>query len=292
MKTYSFFRSFSIVFSFVFWLYGETIAQEITINVSIPPPYSPYLLDYAVVPGRMTLQVRNNTRNQLQIKLLASISGDNGITLKTKPNYQPPQPLVLAPNETRIFKSPSELRGYFDRDNIETVGITDYTLGARTFPEGIYNICFRAVDYITNVPFSLDEPLGCSSPINIRFVEPPVMISPVCEDTVKAMHPQGVIFSWAAAIGAPIGITYTLRLVELPPVEVNPNAYVDAVQVPFFEQKNIRQTSLIYQAAMPPLRSGKTYAMRVTAIDPQQRIVFLNNGHSPICTFIYHEEQP
>ena len=141
------------------------LSQQITVNVTIPTPHSPYLLDYAAVPGRMSLQVRNNTRNTLQIKLLASISGDNGIVIRTKPEYRPAQPLVLAPNETRIFRSAAELRGYFDRDNIDIQGISEYTYKSRTFPEGSYNICFRALDYLTNAPYSLDEPLGCSNPL-------------------------------------------------------------------------------------------------------------------------------
>jgi hypothetical protein len=268
------------------------LAQQITVNVTVPPPYSPYLLDYAAVPGRMTLQVRNNTRNTLQIKLLASVSGDNGISIRTKPEYRPAQALVLAPNETRLFRTPAELRGYFERDNIDIQGISEYIYKSRTFPEGSYNICFRAVDYLTNAPYSLDEPLGCSNPINVRFVEPPVLISPVCDDTLRMQIPQAVVFSWAAAVGTPVGINYALKLVELPDVEVNPNAYMDAVQVPFFEQRNLRQTSLVYQAAMPPLRPGKTYAMRITALDPQRRVHFLNDGHSPVCTFVYTTQKP
>ena len=262
-------------------------SQQVTVNVSVSPPYTPYLLDYINTPNKLTVQLRNNTRNQLSVKVLGVLTGDNGVVVRTRPEYLPPQPLVLNPNETRILKSLAELKGLFDRNSIEIQGFDPSHVDVRGLMEGTYNLCLRVMDYATNQPLSFEEPQGCSNPIMIRYVEPPVVISPACDDTLHVLSPQAVIFTWANAVGTPSGATYTLRLVELPDAEANPNAFIDAVTIPFFEQKNIRGSSLIYNTAMPPLQVGKTYAMPLTAIDTQKRVVFMNEGHSLVCKFTY-----
>ncbi|MFN8354332.1 MAG: hypothetical protein U0Y10_07800 [Spirosomataceae bacterium] len=265
----------------------STLAQQVTVSISIPPPYTPYLMDYVGVAGKLSIQLKNNTRNPLSVKLVGSITGDNGVSLRTRLDYQPLQPLQLNANETRIFRGLSELRGLFDKDNIELQGIDRE---ARILLEGTYNICLQVLEYGTNRPLSFEEPQGCSNPIEIRYVEPPVLINPVCEDTVRALVPQSLIINWSSAIGTPAGATYTLRMVELPDAEANPNVFIDAVTVPFYEQKNIRSTSLVYHVAMPPLQLGKTYGIRISATDPQKRVVFLNEGHGIVCKFTYGKE--
>jgi hypothetical protein len=76
-----------------------------------------------------------------------------------------------------------------------------------------------------------------------------------------------------------------LKLVELPNEDVNPNAFIESVTIPTYEQKNIRTTSFIYGNNMPILKSNKKYAVRITAIDDEKKIVFLNEGHSFVTTF-------
>ncbi|GGD53629.1 hypothetical protein GCM10011514_17210 [Emticicia aquatilis] len=262
-----------------------TFAQQVSVNVSVAPPYTPYLLDYLFSTGKITLQVKNNTRQILQIKLLGSITGDNGLWVKTKPNFQPTKPIILNPNEIKIFKNWQELQGFFDGNNVEYSEINPEVIARNGFPEGTYNICLRALDFTTNTVLSFEEPLGCSNPISIRYVEPPVIIFPKDEDIVNIGNRQPIMFNWSNIIGLTKGISFSFKLVELPNDEVSPNAYVEAVSIPIYEQKNIRSTTLIYGNNMPILKLNTKYAVRITAIDIDKKVSFLNDGHSFVTTF-------
>ena len=267
-----------------FLLTNIVFSQQVSVNISVAPPYTPYLLDYVFASGKLTLQLKNNTRQIVQLKLAGSITGDNGLWLKTKPNLQPTKPIVLNPNEIKIFKTWQELQNIFDENNVDYSEIDPVSIARNGFPEGTYNICVRALDFSTGAQLSLEEPLGCSNPISINYIEPPVIISPVCNEEVEASN---LIFRWAGVIGTNAKVNYTLRLVELPDNESNPNAFIDAVAIPIFEQKNIRTNSLAYNASFPILKPNTTYAYRITANDSQNKIVFLNDGKSVVCKFTY-----
>lgn len=261
-------------------------AQQVSVSVSVAPPYTPYMLDYVFSAGKLTLQIKNNTRQIQQIKLVGSIIGDNGLWVKTKPNFQPTKPIILNPNEIKIFKNWQELQDFFDGNNIEYSEINIEAIARNGFPEGTYNICIRALDFVTNSLLSFDEPLGCSNPISIRYVEPPVIIFPKDEEIINIANHQVLMFNWSNVIGLARGVNYTFKLVELPDEEVNANAYIESVTIPLFEQKNIRATTLIYGNNMPILKSNKKYAVRITAFDSEKKVAFLNDGHSFVTTFI------
>lgn len=262
-----------------------SFAQQVSINVSVAPPYTPYLLDYVFSTGKLTLQIKNNTRQIQQIKLLGSITGDNGLWIKTKPNFQPTKPIILNPNEIKIFKNWQELQDFLDENNVDYSEITPETIARNGFPEGTYNICIRAVDFVTNSALSFDEPLGCSNPISIRYVEPPVIIYPKDEDIISIDNHRPIMFSWSNVIGLVKGVNFDFKLVELPDEEVNANAYIESVTIPIYQQKNIHSTTLIYGNNMPILKSNKKYAVRITASDSEKKVVFLNEGHSFVTTF-------
>ena len=262
-----------------------SFAQQVSVNVSVAPPYTPYLLDYVFATGKITIQVKNNTRQIQQIKLLGSITGDNGLWVKTKPTFQPTKPIILNPNEIKIFKNWQELQDFFDGNNVEYSEINPEVIARNGFPEGAYNICIRALDFATNSVLSFDEPLGCSNPISIRYVEPPVIIYPKDEETISIDNHRPIMFNWSNVIGLVKGVNFDFKLVELPDEEVNANAYIESVTIPIYQQKNIRSTTLIYGNNMPILKTNKRYAVRITAFDVDKKVVFLNEGHSFVTTF-------
>lgn len=262
-------------------------AQQVTVNVSVVPPMTPYLLDNIFKTGKFSIQLKNNTRETLQIKLTGSITGDNGLFVRTKPNYQPSKAIVLQANEIRILKNWQELQDFLDGNNVEYSDIDPQTIARSGFPEGSYNICVKVLDFVTNAVLSLEEPLGCSNPVNVRYIEPPVILSPVCEEGVNSPN---LIFRWSGVIGAVAKVSYSLKIVELPFPEADPNVFIDAVEIPFYEQKYMPVTSLIYTPALPRFKPGKAYAIRVKAVDPQNKLVFLNEGKSVVCKFLYSGE--
>ncbi len=276
-----------ILFMFVLASAGS-LAQSVSVNLNIAPPFTPYLADYLGRNQHLTLQLKNNTRETQSLKLLLSFSGDNGVTIRTKPSYMPIRALLLNPGEVKLLTSLAEFRYYLDEDNLDLQGISAQNLRVGGLPEGDYQLCLQAVDYSTGRIVSAGEPIGCSNLIAIRYVEPPTIIYPADNQTISGPRNQPILFTWARAVGVPAGAVYQFRLVELPDTPgLNPNAYVDAAIVPTFEQRTIRQPLLVYNASLPPLKPGKRYALRITATDPQQKVTFLNNGHSVVTTFVY-----
>jgi hypothetical protein len=260
-------------------------AQQVTVNVSVAPPMTPYLLDNVFKTGKFSIQLKNNTRQILQIKLAGSITGDNGLFVRTKPGFHPPKAITLNPNEIRILKNWQELQDFLDGNNVDYSDIDPQTIARSGFPEGTYNLCVKAMDYVSNTVLSMEEPLGCSNAIHVRYIEPPVILSPVCEEEVNS---SAMIFRWSGVIGAVSKVTYSLKIVELPFPEADPNVFIDAVEIPFFEQKDLMVNSLIYNPSLPKFKPGKAYAIRVKAVDPQNKLVFLNNGKSVVCKFLYN----
>lgn len=222
------------------------------------------------------------------MKLLLSFTGDNGVSIRTRPSYSPTRPILLNPGEVKILKSLEDFRYYVDGNNLDVQGVSVGSLRMGSLPEGSYQLCLQAVDYTTGRVLSFSEPLGCSNLITIRYVEPPVVIYLADNELVSGPRSKPVVFTWVRPVGFPVGAVYTFRLAEMPDVPgLNPNAYIDAVTIPAYEQKAIRQSLLVYNATLPPLKPGKRYALRVTASDPQGKVVFQNDGHSLVTTFLY-----
>ncbi|GAB3780143.1 hypothetical protein GCM10028818_31780 [Spirosoma horti] len=267
------------------------------IQVSVLPPYSAYLQDYPGAGQQVRVFLINTSRSTYQIRLSGQLTGDNGIEIRTSPNYRPPRPLTVPPGQTLLSRN--DLEGLFDLNQIEVTGI-DKNLLARGFPlpDGTYQLCVRAYNETpTNTavtafgqPLSAEFPLGCSAPIVVRSVEPPILISPLCDAEVTATTPQAVVFTWTPPAGvSPAQVDYTLRIVELPQTGVDPNVFIDAVALPRsgVEVQNLRTSTFLYGPTQPPLVVGKRYAWRVQAIDRSRKLNFLNDGKSPVCSFTY-----
>lgn len=268
-----------------------TLAQnDVQITISVLPPYSAYLQDYAGAGKQVQVFVRNTTANRQQVRLQGSVTGDNGVIIQTLPNYRPPQPLVLEPFQNRLLTY-ADLSGLFDLNQIDAQGVDRNNLyKGLPLPEGMYQLCVRAFDNATSRPLSPDNPLGCSPPFPVRSVEPPILISPLCDSDVQALNPQNIVFTWTPPVGvSPATVDYTLRIVELPLESVDPNVFIDAIVLPKsgLEVRNLKTSTFLYSVVHPPLIPGKKYAWRVQARDLSGRTNFLNDGKSPVCAFQY-----
>ncbi|GAB3712359.1 hypothetical protein GCM10027592_50750 [Spirosoma flavus] len=275
--------------------WAQTFPLQIQVNVM--PPYSAYLQDYPGTGQQVRVFIINTSRTTYQIRLSGQLTGDNGIEIKTSPNYRPPRPLAVPPGQTLLTRN--DLEGLFDLNQIDVTGI-DKNLLARglPLPDGTYQLCVRAFnETATNTaavafgqPLSAEFPIGCSAPIVVRSVEPPILIAPLCDADVMATTPQSLVFTWTPPAGvSPASVEYVLRVVELPQVDVDPNVFIDAVALPKsgVEVRNLRTSTFLYSPTQPPLVVGKRYAWRVQAIDRSRKLVFQNDGKSPVCAFTY-----
>ena len=274
---------------------AQTFPLQIQVNVM--PPYSAYLQDYPGTGQQVRVFILNTSRTTYQVRLTGHLTGDNGIEIRTSPNYRPPRPVTVPPGQTLLTRN--DLEGLFDLNQIDVTGI-DKNLLSRGFPlpDGTYQLCVRAYNETpTNTattafgqPLSAEFPIGCSAPITIQSVEPPILIAPLCDAEITATTPQSVVFTWTPPAGvSPASVEYVLRVVELPQVDVDPNVYIDALALPKsgVEVRGLRTSTFLYGPTQPPLTLGKRYAWRVQAIDRLQKLNFQNDGKSPVCAFIY-----
>jgi len=263
-----------------------TMAQSVSINTNIIPPYSPFYADYAGAnASKVLLTITNLTAVQKRIKLVGQLQGDNGIKITTKSNYVPLQPVILNSNETKQLNGLA-LKDIFDLNSLNVYGIDKVRLVQTSrLPEGNYVFCIQAVDMNTNQVISATAPLGCTN-ISIAYPDAPVLINPLSNLTLFATNPQSLVFNWINAGFIPMGTQYTLQVAEMPLASSNPNQVLNSASFPLIN-KTMNSLSYTLSPSDPPLKTGKSYAWRIKAFDPMGKTVFKNNGTSQANVFTY-----
>jgi TANFOR domain-containing protein len=269
---------------------GQNLIQ---INVSVAPPYSTKISDYTSNPGKIMASIINlsPTGSPASIYLSGSISGESGIVVRSEDGYKPSQPLVI-PAGGSIQLNMYNIGDIFDGGHLvfENVSEAD-VINGNGLPEDFYTICFRAYDFRTDEPISGEEPSGCCAPFHVADIEPPFITQPICGEDVNAINPQSIIFSWTHPAGAPLMTRYRFTMVEVQPSDHSPEDAMNSARRPFFQTPDIiTGTTYLYGPAQPPLTEGKTYAFKITAIDPSGGARFRNNGNSEVCSFTWKKQ--
>ncbi|HWB28013.1 MAG TPA: hypothetical protein VG738_21215 [Chitinophagaceae bacterium] len=261
---------------------------QIFIKVTVLPPYSSHITDFASHPQQIMMIVRNGNNTPADLQLRGSMTGDNGVTIAVNKQYRSASPLHLAPQETRNLTG-SDINALFDYNQLIFSGITRAELIAKgNLPEGNYQICVQAFDYNTNAPLTEDE---CSNIFPVSSVEPPVIIKPTDGDNVVPVgNIQNFVVTWSTPASAPPSTQYTVKLVEILDNRSPENAIQTATQPAFFQQTIIGANAFVYGPAQPALTPGRRYAMVVQAKDPSNTVVFRNDGLSEAIGFTYGQE--
>lgn len=277
--------------------YGQN--QPVTVSTQVIPPYSPYFSDYIGQNGgfnsqytdiiMVTLQ-NNDFNNSYQVKLKTEISNTNNVTVTQSPSFMPSQPIHLAPGELRLVNL-SELATYngnINANHFNFSGIS-YNQVAQTgvLPEGIYQICMQALDYNSSQPLST---IGCSPNFMIVHLDPPMITYPLDEMEVDLTDPQNIMFNWTPPPGGSGTFGYTFRMIEMDNYNNAPEYIMDNTNYSFYREENISTPNLLYDMSKPQLEAGKTYAVKVTANDPQNQIMLKNDGQSEVITFTLKDE--
>lgn len=269
-------------------LFGFTVQAQMQVSLIFSPPYSPYFSDYLQYENKGFMTVVDPAfvnGNSKQVYLIGNITGDNGVSLKTKPGYKPGSPVFLNSSNPVTTLKGSDFADIFSWDNMTVTGTSVQKLVQNDgLPEGNYTICIQVFDYATDAPLSNSAPQGCCI-IGIKHVEPPVPITPVCENDVYLTKPQNVVFSWSYPIGAPPGAKYILRIVPLINPSQNPTDALNTITTPPFFEKELNITTYVYNITDPILLADQDYAWRVIAYDPLNKVLFRNNGVSAACVF-------
>ena len=271
--------------SLAVFLTVQLSAQSVTIQVALTPPYSPNFSDYE---NQLLMTLTNTTAQTVQIKLTGEIMNqDNSRYVRTSPQYQPAQPIVLQPNEVKTLFGNQDKTGFLDKNNVET----NYTeidkaniLLSGLIPEGMYDVCINALDFTTGAPLS--QP-ACQI-IAIGYPAPPIPILPSCNSEVRDLLP---VFNWLPPVGnfPNASLVYDMYLVKVPDGEdpnqvmlfaINGNNIQDLWEIP-----NITTTNYTYQPSDAPLVNDQNYVWAVRVHDQNNSVSFQNGGLSQICTF-------
>lgn len=266
-------------------------AAAVTIAAFVqPPPFTPDLEAYLY-----KLNATLTSATSRRVRLFLTISGDNGVVIRSRQGVITPDLISLQAAVPYTLTS-IDLEPYFQISNLEFTGISAQAVQSGGLPEGNYRFCLRAVDGAGNF-ISADNPLGCSNMVTIRLLEPPQPIAPKCGAVVKAGQGQMPIFSWTPPPGAPPGLIYTLRIVEMVDPSKNPNdAMFSATTPAFLEETIIGATTFLYGPGQPVLEPGRKYAWQVIAglgTGPDmgdQSKGFRNHGRSEVCWFTVEEQ--
>jgi TANFOR domain-containing protein len=217
-----------------------------------PPPFTPDLEAYLY-----KLNATLTSATSRRVRLFLTISGDNGVIIRSRQGIITPDFVSLQAAVPYTLSS-LDLEPYFQLSNLEFTGVSAQAIQASGLPEGNYRFCLRAVDAAGNF-ISGDDPMGCSNLVTIRLMEPPQLITPKCGETVKAGQGQMPIFSWTPPPGAPPGLIYTLRIVEMVDPNKNPNdAMLSATTPAFLEETIIGATTFLYGPGQPVLEPGRS----------------------------------
>lgn len=154
-------------------------------------------------------------------------------------------------------------------------------------PEGMYQLCFRAVDVETKVPLS---EWTCSMDFFIQDYPAPEFQPLPDPYTTNVISPDATdyFFQWRhdiALMGEP-GLSYQLKMIELNGETDTELLFVDEILLDnpgdvFFEVNTMDEKIYDYNTVIdPPFVQGKFYAARVSIIDELGNYRFENNGRS------------
>jgi TANFOR domain-containing protein len=265
---------------------------SVTVSLTIAPPYSTKLSDYASIPGKVLITLTNNNTGgpvagTARVFLKAELTGDNGIRIATKSNYRPAQPILVQPG-IPYMADLAILSALFDVNSFDLAGTSTRDILDRSgLPEGNYQVCVRAYMFDNpTTPASPAAPLGCTN-IRLTQLEPPMLIKPLDKEAIMARGIQNLIFSWNIAPGAEPGTQYLLRIIEMLDPNKNPNDAMNSKTTPAFFETTSTSNVLVYGPAESPLVEGRKYAWSVTALPGARGVAYRNNGRSEVRSFVY-----
>ncbi|MBL0739663.1 fibronectin type III domain-containing protein [Chryseolinea lacunae] len=280
-------RKLTLLFLFLGLWSHHAFAQSYPVQSTtvLSPPYSTYLSDYAA-PGAQhfatTLLLKDTRVAEYPTKLRLTIEG-TGITIRTKQNFVPRQPLTLY-GGVPVTVYGDELEEYFTPANLDFAGISrsQFEKSAK-LPEGIYRFSVEVLDYNRGTVVSNKGVATAWVILN----DPPLLNLPRNNAKAKIVDPTNMAFTWTprhtGSPNAAFTTHYTFRLVEIWPATRSP--YDAMLSQPTLFEITTDFTQLSYGPAEPALIPGRKYAWQVQAKDVDGRDLFKNQGKSEVFVF-------
>ncbi|UKN01171.1 fibronectin type III domain-containing protein [Paracrocinitomix mangrovi] len=272
-------------------LQGRSQNYPVQTFVSITPPYSSYLPDYADPFNnqmKILLTLTDFAVPSHQVKLRFTIEG-TGYTIKTKEDLSTLPTITLTPG-VPMEVSGSMLAPYLSSDNLQFLQGIDKAQYEATqlLPEGLANVCVEVINAENANQAVLSNP-ACGQ-YWFALYDPPLLNLPFCGDEVTPTDPQQIMFSWSPLhmVNPTSAATeYVFEIVEITPANegIDPNFAFSSIGTR--DSIITTNTFVNYGITNLQLQVGYTYYWRVKARDATGRSLFVNNGFSQVCSFKY-----
>lgn len=256
---------------------------NIIVQVNVLPPYQQSILDYQSRPNQVVILLTNPYRTTYDLQLRATLKGDNGVVIRTKPDYKSPRPISIDMLQT-IRLTAENITELFNLNTLEFTNVySSDIIRNGTLPEGNYQLCVEIYEYRQG--YSLGS-VTCSNSFPVQSLEPPVIIKPMPDEMVNVTAPQNIVFSWTTPPSAPPSTEYVFKIVEIigdrnPNDAIRSNTGINSIE------EVVRTNVLLYGPGFPALVEGRKYAIQVTARDPFGKAIFRNSGKSEVQMFTY-----
>jgi TANFOR domain-containing protein len=262
----------------------------INVQVNVAPPYPIRLSDFTAIESNVLVNLQNNSGDTYSVALVGTLLNETtGASITSDLSRISSACITALPGTTML--SGEDLRELFNPDNLIYRGLSRTQIrGDEALPEGRYTLCIRVMEcnmigkFLSEIP---SEPFGCSG-FDVNYVDPPVLISPICDGLIATDDIQMTI-AWTQVIPTRAGvmIDYTIRIVEVEPVTRNP--YDAMLTSPAIFNQDISGTT-VYNLMLQDeilLEPGRKYAIQITAKNAEGEVAFRNDGKSEVCTFKY-----
>ena len=297
---YSFAILRNIIFatSFVMMAILESVSQQqfpVETMIFLSPPYPSNLDAYIDFLEQGVIEINNTTNEELELYFSILLEETSG---KIKLDSDGPVEMSLLTPSGNLLLSAMDIQDLFggltDGD-FKTAGLSpaerDAILLNRQMPEGNYRICIQAYDEIGT---QLSNPAmggGCFE-FSVTFAERPIIDAPYEGEELDSVG-SFIVPLWShnlSDIEAQLRTEYNLKIIDLTEQNITniENAMLDpGVSAEYEENVGSAYSTILQDDVELPLAVGHRYAMRVTAIDPDNLIAYQFGGHSEIVTFWY-----
>lgn len=251
---------------------GSLFLDEFANPVSPVLSVSMYLRDFASLTNDCKLQL--------------TITGPNGVRLKTHFRNGQPDPLSLFAGQTYLAEGTS-LSWYFDIRHLDISNLDPIQFEkSKRLPEGHYSFSFEVLDYRTELALSLPA----QNNLFLSLADPPIVISPVCAGVIENTNSQGIVFQWQLAnpnaLPNFLQLHYRIDLYEVNNQWSNPlTAIINNQALKIWQSDELNAGQFFYGLAEPPMQRGKRYVFTIKALSADGRQRFKNMGVSAPCYF-------
>lgn len=253
------------LFFLLFLLFGVlAFAADWNCKINLPP--NPQNYPKELLLRMMYVDITNSEHQAVTVYLHGEVRRDGKLIGKGNSNK-----IEIPPGGKRITRSDITKikKEWWDKE------FEKLLFRLPTLPAGDYEACIFV--YKAKGKKLLTK---CCTGFESKPISPPRLISPKDGATLKEKYP---LFRWTPPTPTFPGVTYTLRIVEVPKGMPESISEEELQLCPTtHEEKGITRTSFKYPSSAKELEKGKRYAWQVTAFLGEQKI-----GRSEVGTFSF-----